>query len=57
MHGGYTASDVLRQKTGKDGGNVPSLRRIMEMLDVYGLFGLKIDALPFGLFDTTAGAR
>ena len=57
MHGGNTASDVLRQRTGKDGGNVPSLRRIMEMLDVYGLFGLKIDALPFGLYDTTAGSE
>ena len=35
MHWGYTASHLLPQKTGKDGGNVPSLRRIMGMLDVY----------------------
>ena len=42
MHRGYTASHLIPKETGKDGGNVPSLRRIMEVLDVYGLFGLKI---------------
>jgi hypothetical protein len=56
MRWGEAASDFLHRKGGIDV-NVPSLRRIMEMLDVYGLFGLKIDALPFGLFDTTAGSE
>lgn len=50
------ASDSLCKKSDRDGG-VPWLRRIMETLDVYGLFGVKIDALPFALFDTTAGSE
>jgi len=29
----------------------------MEMLDVYGLFGVKINSLPFALFDTTVGSE
>jgi hypothetical protein len=50
------ASDLLHMRKGS-GDTIPSLRRIMETLDVYGLFGLKIDALPFGLSDTTAGSE
>jgi len=53
---GEAASVLIQRKNGA-GGAVPSLRRIMEMLDVYGLFGLKIEELPFGLFDTTAGSE
>lgn len=57
MSWGEAASDLLHKKIGKDNGNVPTPRRIMEMLDVFGLFGVKIDALPFALFDTTAGSE
>ncbi len=57
MSWGEAASDLLHEKVDKDNGNVPSLRRIMEMLDVFGLFGVKIDSLPFALFDTTAGSE
>ncbi|MGA3209376.1 MAG: hypothetical protein ABSE05_16330 [Syntrophales bacterium] len=57
MSWGEAASDLLHKKVDKDNGNVPSLRRIMEMLDVFGLFGVKIDSLPFAIFDTTAGSE
>ncbi|HUH65052.1 MAG TPA: hypothetical protein VLZ07_01350 [Syntrophales bacterium] len=54
---GGLAEDSLCNKIARDDEDVPSLRRIMEMLDVYGLFGVKIDSLPFALFDTTAGTE
>ena len=57
MSRGEAASDLLHKKTGKDDGNVQSTRRIMEMLDVFGLFGVKINSLPFALRDTTAGSE
>jgi len=57
MSWGGVASDLLHKKTNNDKGNVPSTRRIMEMLDVFGLFGVKINSLPFALCDTTAGSE
>jgi hypothetical protein len=57
MGWGETASELFRRKIGKDDNNIPSLRRIMEMLDVYGLFGVKINSLPFAISDTTAGSE
>lgn len=51
------AVSVLYERKNSARSAVPSLRRIMEMLDVYGPFGLKIEALPFGLLDTTAGSE
>jgi len=57
MSWGEAASDLLHKKIDKDNGNVLSPRRIMEMLDVFGLFGVKINSLPFTLFDTTAGSE
>ncbi len=35
----------------------PSLREIMEKLDVYKLFGVSAEELPFALYDTTAGSE
>jgi hypothetical protein len=35
----------------------PSLREIVEKLDVYKLFGVSAEALPFSLYDTTAGSE
>ena len=36
---------------------LPSLREIMEKLDVYKLFGVSTEALPFSRQDTTAGSE
>ena len=57
MSWGEAAADLYQRQIRKDDDNIPSLRRIMEMLDVYGLFGVKIDSLPFALSDTTAGSE
>ncbi|HYA13740.1 MAG TPA: hypothetical protein VEF33_05315 [Syntrophales bacterium] len=57
MGWGEAASDLFYRRIGGDDDNIPSLRRIMEMLDVYGLFGVKINSLPFAISDTTAGSE
>jgi hypothetical protein len=41
----------------EEGEAIPSLRTIMEKLDVYKLFGVSTEDLPFSLDDTTAGSE
>jgi hypothetical protein len=36
---------------------IHSPREVMEKLDVYQLFGVDVEALPFSLYDTTAGSE
>ena len=42
---------------GKEQETPPSFREIMEKLDVYKLFGVSAEELPFSLHDTTAGSE
>jgi hypothetical protein len=40
-----------------DGETIHSQREIMEKLDVYKIFGISIEGLPFSIGDTTAGSE
>jgi hypothetical protein len=40
-----------------DGEKIHSQRAVMEKLDIYNLYGIRIEGLPFSIGDTTAGSE
>ncbi|MDA8126175.1 MAG: hypothetical protein M0009_13420 [Deltaproteobacteria bacterium] len=52
-----TAPRLILAPVQKEKETLPPLREIMEKLDVYELFGIAAEQLPFSLNDTTAGGE